>query len=79
MNAFADFKISIGGSILEDTGVDATNLRMEMNMKMNHMYRASADALHDVFPYDYDGMEEPMIISAYYQDGATIRIPWDRR
>ena len=69
MNAFADFKISIGGSILEDTGVDAMNLRMEMNMKMNHMTEPQQMRYMMYSRTTMDGMEEPMIISAYYQDG----------
>lgn len=69
MNAFADFKISIGGSILEDTGMDSMNLRMEMNMKMNHMTEPRQMRYMMYSRTTMDGLEEPMIISAYYQDG----------
>lgn len=69
MNAFADFKISIGGSILEDTGMDSMNMRMEMNMKMNHMTEPRQMRYMMYSRTTMDGLEEPMIISAYYQDG----------
>lgn len=69
MNAFADFKISIGGSILKDTGMDAMNMRMEMNMKMNHMTEPQQMRYMMYSRTTMEGMEEPMIISAYYQDG----------
>ena len=41
--------------------------------------RASADALHDVFPYDYGRHGRADDHSAYYQDGCYYQDPWDRR
>lgn len=37
MNAFYDFKIKLGGSALENAGLSSPEMRMEMNVKMNHI------------------------------------------
>ena len=37
MNAFYDFKIKLGGSMMENAGLTDTDMRLEMNMKMNHI------------------------------------------
>lgn len=37
MNAFYDFKIKASGSALENLGMDALNMRLEMNIKMSQI------------------------------------------
>ena len=37
MNAFYDFKIKFGGSMIENAGLTASDMRLEMNVKMNHL------------------------------------------
>ena len=55
------------------------NLRMEMNMKMNHMTEPQQMRYMMYSRTTMDGMEEPMIIPHIIRTAATIRIPWDRR
>ena len=69
MNAFADFKISVGGDMLEEAGIDSMNMRMEMNMKMNHMTDPQQMKYMVYARTTMDGLQEPVIMSAYYQDG----------
>ena len=37
MNAFYDFKMKMSGSLFENEGIGPVDMRLEMNMKMNHI------------------------------------------
>uniref|UniRef100_UPI002E7A5875 DUF6612 family protein n=1 Tax=Enterocloster aldenensis TaxID=358742 RepID=UPI002E7A5875 len=68
MNAFYDFKINFGGSMIENAGITASDMRLEMNVKMNHL---TEPALMRYMAYcrmtDPDGSQ--MTYSMYYLDG----------
>ena len=68
MNAFYDFKIKFGGSMIENAGLTASDMRLEMNVKMNHL---TEPALMRYMAYcrmtDPDGSQ--MTYSMYYLDG----------
>lgn len=68
MNAFYDFKIKLGGSMLENAGVSLSDMRLEMNIKMNHI---TEPALLRYMAYcrmtDPEGSQ--LTYSMYYLDG----------
>lgn len=68
MNAFYDFKIKLGGSMLENAGVSLSDMRLEMNIKMNHI---TEPALLRYMAYcrmtDPEGSQ--LTYSMYYMDG----------
>ena len=68
MNAFADFKISVGGDMLEEAGIDSMNMRMEMNMKMNHIQDPS-QMRYMAYCRMTVPESEPITYSMYYLDG----------
>ena len=37
MNAYYDFKIKVGGTMLQNEGLTPMDMRLEMNIKMNHL------------------------------------------
>lgn len=68
LNAFYDFKINIGGTALKNEGIDPMSMRLEMNMKMNHI---SEPALMRYMAYcrmTAPGNEQ-ITYSMYYLDG----------
>ena len=70
MNAFYDFKIKMTGSLLENEGVGPLDMRLEMNMKMNHMQDPS-QLRYMAYCRMTVPDSEPITYSMYYMDGYT--------
>ena len=68
MNAFYDFKIKIFGDMLEAEGLAPMDMRMEMNVKMNHLDQPDQLRLMSYSRVTVPG-EEPITYSQYYLDG----------
>lgn len=68
MNAFYDFKIKLGGSMLENAGVSLSDMRLEMNIKMNHLTEPSL-LRYMAYCRMTDPQGSQMTYSMYYLDG----------
>ena len=68
MNAYYDFKIKVSGSLLEKEGMSPMDMRLEMNMKMNHI---KDPQLMRYMAYCRMTIpdSEPVTYSMYYVDG----------
>ena len=70
MNAFYDFKMKMTGSMLENEGISPIDMRLEMNMKMNHMQDPS-QLRYMAYCRMTIPDSEPITYSMYYLDGYT--------
>ena len=70
MNAFYDFKMKMTGSLLENEGISPIDMRLEMNMKMNHMQDPS-QLRYMAYCRMTIPDSEPITYSMYYLDGYT--------
>lgn len=68
MNAFYDFKMKMTGSLLENEGISPIDMRLEMNMKMNHIQDPS-QMRYMAYCRMTVPESEPITYSMYYLDG----------
>lgn len=68
MNAFYDFKMKMSGSLFENEGIDPVDMRLEMNMKMNHIQDPS-QMRYMAYCRMTVPESEPITYSMYYLDG----------
>ena len=68
MNAYYDFKIKASGSMMEEAGLSPMDMRLEMNIKMNHIQEP--DLMH-YMAYSRVTVpdSEPVTYAMYYGDG----------
>ena len=78
MNAFYDFKMKMTGSLLENEGISPIDMRLEMNMKMNHMQDPS-QLRYMAYCRMTIPDSEPITYSMYYLDAIPIWICRDKR
>lgn len=68
MNAFYDFNIRLGGSVLKELRMDDIDMRLEMNVKMNHI--KDPDQLrYMAYCRLTDPWDDQMTFSMHYLDG----------
>ena len=68
MNAFYDFKMKMSGSLFENEGIGPVDMRLEMNMKMNHIQDPS-QMRYMAYCRMTIPESEPITYSMYYLDG----------
>ena len=68
MNAFYDFKMKMSGSLFENEGIGPVDMRLEMNMKMNHIQDPS-QMRYMAYCRMTVPESEPITYSMYYLDG----------
>ena len=69
MNAFYDFKMKMSGSLFENEGIGPVDMRLEMNMKMNHIQDPSQMRYMAYCRMTIPESEPIITYSMYYLDG----------
>ena len=73
MNAFYHFKIKFGGSMIENAGLTASDMRLEMNVKMNHLTEPALMAASWYLHFFEDAPGAPAALFYRYAKTALLK------